>query len=122
MYNRKESEEMLIKLYEYKSCGGKHEESIFTKWFQNYYLYEKFGIDKRKAFYSSLINTKQITREEALDLLLERPIYPSLGIELRVMGYQKHSHFDYKTDKWFNRISKFIKLCRKIGSAVGRRP
>ena len=113
MYNRKESERMLIEKYGYKSTGEKHEENYFTWWFQNFYLYEKFGYDKRKAHYSSLINSGQMTRDEALFLLTANPVYPKFGIEKRVMEYPKKSHYDFKTDEWlFNAISKFIKLWR----------
>ena len=121
-YNRAEAEEMLIKSYGFQSTGGKHEENIFTKWFQNFYLPKKFGIDKRKAFYSSLINANQMTRKEAIDKLAIPPTYPLLEIEKTAMSYPKHDHSDYKQDKWFDRISKVIKICRKIGSAVGLRP
>lgn len=56
--------------------GGKHYESILTRWMQCYYLPHKFGIDKRKSHLSSLIMSGQITREEALQQL-EKPLYKS---------------------------------------------
>ena len=59
--------------YLLKDYGKKHNESSFTKFFQNYYLYEKFGIDKRKAHLSSLILSNKISREEALNLLNVKP-------------------------------------------------
>jgi N-acetyl sugar amidotransferase len=46
--------------------GGKHYESIYTRFFQGYVLPRKFGIDKRKAHLSTLINSGQISREAAL--------------------------------------------------------
>ncbi len=114
-YNRQESIESLTKRFGYKDYGDKHEESIFTKWFQNFYLFEKFAIDKRKAHYSSMINSGQMTRQEAMDKLTASPIYPSLGIEERVMKYPKHDHHDYSTDeKIFNFISAIIKKLRKV--------
>lgn len=56
--------------------GGKHYESILTRFMQCYYLPEKFGIDKRKSHYSSLIMSGQMTREEAIKKLKE-PLYPN---------------------------------------------
>jgi len=56
--------------------GGKHYESILTRFMQCYYLPKKFGVDKRKSHYSSLIATGQMTRDEALTLL-KKPLYPS---------------------------------------------
>lgn len=112
-YNRNESIELLKEKYGYKPYGNKHEESIFTSWFQNWYLFEKFNIDKRLAHFSSLINSGQMTRKEAMDLLAECPIYPKLGIESKVMKYLKRSHDDFKKDEWlFNTISKIIRFWR----------
>ena len=55
--------------------GGKHYESIFTRFFQAYYLPKKFGYDKRLAHLSTLICSGQITRDEALDEL-KKDVYP----------------------------------------------
>ena len=113
MYNRIESEKMLIELYGYKSCGEKHCENYFTNWHISFYLFEKFGFDKRKAHLSSLINSGQMTRKEALDLVAENPTYPTLGIEDRVMKYPKRSHDEFKKDEWlFNLIGSIIKKLR----------
>jgi hypothetical protein len=46
--------------------GGKHYESVYTRFWQGYVLPRKFGIDKRFAHFSDLINAGQMTREEAL--------------------------------------------------------
>lgn len=46
--------------------GGKHYESIYTRFFQGYILPRKFAIDKRKAHLSTLINSGQVTREAAV--------------------------------------------------------
>lgn len=99
MYNRKESEQMLIGQYGFQSTGEKHEENLFTRWFQSFYLFEKFGIDKRKAHYASLINAGQMTRKEAFDLLSDRPVYPEMGFERQAMKYQKRSHYNFKNDE-----------------------
>lgn len=59
---------------EWKYYGGKHHESIFTKFYQGYILPQKFGIDKRTAHYSTLICSGNMTRDEAL-FKLEQDIY-----------------------------------------------
>ena len=56
--------------------GGKHYESIYTRFFQSYILPRKFNIDKRKAHLSTLINSGQLTREQAL-VELKEPIFDS---------------------------------------------
>lgn len=59
----------------YEYYGGKHHESILTRFMQCWYLPEKFGVDKRKSHLSSLIISGQLTREEAL-ARLALPAYP----------------------------------------------
>lgn len=109
VYDREKAEKILIKEFGYKSTGGKHEENYFTWWHMNYYLYNKFGIDKRKAHFSSMINSRQMTRKEALSILTTAPVYPELGIEAKAIKYPKHEHSDYPLDKWYDRIAKFVK-------------
>lgn len=53
----------------WRDYGGKHYESVFTRYFQGYYLPHKFGFDKRIAHYSSLVLSDQMTRDEALDMM-----------------------------------------------------
>ena len=114
MYNRKESEQMLIEKYGFRSTGEKHCENRFTLWYMNFYLFTKFNIDKRKAHYSSLINSGQMTRSEAMELLAEPPVYERLNIdEIQVMKYKKRRHEDFKTDWVFPLISKVIRFLRK---------
>src|SRR3990167_10927821 len=110
MYRSSESKKMLTELYDWQDYGAKHEESVFTQWFQNYYLFEKFAIDKRKAHLSSLINSGQMHRSEALMLLGQNPVYPKIGLEEKVMRYPKRSHYDFPTDVWYDRLARFIKL------------
>ena len=46
--------------------GGKHYESIYTRWYQGYYLPSKFGFDKRRAHLSALVCAGQMTRAQGL--------------------------------------------------------
>lgn len=55
--------------------GGKHYESIYTRFYQAYILPQKFNIDKRKAHYSNLVCSGQMTRDEAL-LHMAEPVCP----------------------------------------------
>ena len=114
-YSRQESIKLLKEKYNFQETGEKHEENVFTKWFQSYYLYEKFGIDKRKAHYSSLINAGQMTRAEAMELLKAPPVYPKLGIEEKIMKYPKREHSEFKQDRWYGRIAKIINLWKYTG-------
>ena len=75
-YNRAEAKRILMKEFGWQDYGLKHYESVLTRFFQGYYLPTKFGIDKRKAHFSSLILSGQVTREEALEEL-KKPTYPT---------------------------------------------
>lgn len=72
-YNKKQAVEQLESIG-WKPYDRKHGESIFTKFFQNYYLPKKFGYDKRKPHLSSLIVSGQMSRLEALKEM-EKPLY-----------------------------------------------
>jgi N-acetyl sugar amidotransferase len=73
-YNKEKVKEILKKELDWKDYGGKHYESVFTRFYQGYILPEKFKVDKRKAHLSTLICSGQITKEEALEDL-RKPIY-----------------------------------------------
>jgi PP-loop superfamily ATP-utilizing enzyme len=110
-YKRDRAIKVLQETYDWGDYGDKHEENPFTKWFQNYYLPVRFNIDKRKAHYSSLIVSKQMTRSEAKDKLSQPAPYD--------MMYYEHlgepcSHFKYKTSKfWWDLLSNIYKLTKK---------
>lgn len=53
--------------------GGKHYESIYTRWYQGYYLPTKFGFDKRRAHLSALVCAGQMTRIQGLAELERNP-------------------------------------------------
>ena len=59
----------------WRNHGGKHYESVYTRWYQGWFLPVRFGYDKRKTHLSSLICSGEITRADAL-LQLEQPVYP----------------------------------------------
>lgn len=72
----------------YKPYPRKHGESLFTKLFQNHYLPQKFGIDKRRPHFASLIVSGQMTRDEAL-VKLDEPLYDSAELEIDITYFCK---------------------------------
>jgi N-acetyl sugar amidotransferase len=60
--------------------GGKHYESVFTKFYQAHILPVKFGIDKRRIHLSDLVMNGELTRDEALQQL-DAPLYDPLQLE-----------------------------------------
>lgn len=74
-YKKSEAMKTLEKELGFQYYAQKHFESIYTRFFQGYILPKKFGYDKRKLHFSSLICAGEMTREEALEALKEPP-YP----------------------------------------------
>jgi len=128
-YIKNEAMEFLNKEYGWKPYPQKHFESRFTKFYEGYWLPEKFGFDTRKVQFSSLILTGQMTREEALEKL-KKPAYDSetiddefkyiatkLGISVEELkGYFDAPNKSYKDYK--NQESMFI-LGAKILKLIG---
>lgn len=74
-YNKNEAKKNIISELNWRDYGGKHYESVFTRFYQGYILPQKFKVDKRKAHLSNLIFSGQLTKQEAL-AELQQPIYP----------------------------------------------
>lgn len=88
-YNKAEAMRVLQDELGWVYYGGKHYESIYTRFYQAYILPRKFSIDKRKAHYSNLICSGQMTREQALEMM-DEPVYPeNLLIEDRAYVIKK---------------------------------
>jgi hypothetical protein len=83
-YHYAEAKEIIAREVGWRDYGGKHYESVFTRWFQGYYLPTRFGFDKRLAHYSSLIVAGEMSRDDALELL-ETQNYPD---ELRKQDHE----------------------------------
>ncbi len=73
-YFKEDAINLLAERFGWQRYAHKHYESRFTRFYEGYWLPRKFGYDKRRAHFSSLILTGQMTREEALDRLA-RPAY-----------------------------------------------
>jgi len=82
-------ERLLFEKYGWESFQHKHHESRFTRFYEDYWLPRKFGYEKRRAHFSSLILTGQMTRDEALDRISK----PELSHEFL------SKEFDYIAEK-----------------------
>lgn len=66
-YIKKQAIKELNKLYGWQEYPQKHYESRFTRFYESFWTPKKFNFDKRRAYFSSEILTKQMSREEAID-------------------------------------------------------
>lgn len=134
-YNKNEAKKMLAKETGWRDYGGKHYESVYTRFFQGYYLPKKFGFDKRRAHLSSIIVSSGMTREEAL-AEMEKPIYPEgllredmqfvikkFGITQAKFDKILHAplkrHTDYPSHYFlFHRMRKYKNIFRRIATSA----
>ena len=66
-YIKKDAEDELARLFGWQRFQHKHHESRFTRFYEDYWLPRRFGYQKRRAHFSSLIMTGQMTRDQALE-------------------------------------------------------
>jgi N-acetyl sugar amidotransferase len=116
-YKQEEAKALLKAKFGWQEYPHKHYESRFTKFYEGFWKPKKFGIDCRKAQFSSLILTGQMTRAEALEKL-SRPawdeetiksefgyIATKLGITVgELQSYLEgpnRSYRDFKNQEWF---------------------
>jgi hypothetical protein len=108
----------------------KHGESFITRFYQDYFLPTRFGVDKRRAHLSNLIMNGEISRKNVLEQLSAPGAESSLEADIEYfcsklelsrhdfegfMGSRKHFHEDYKTMK----DMYIYKLGLKIKSVLG---
>lgn len=105
-YNKEKAMEIMTAKLGWRYYGGKHHESRFTKFFQAYYLPHKFGYDKRRSHYASLIVSGQTTRDEALKEM-QKELYPPVEL---------NDDFDYVAKKLgitSEKLKEYIEQPRK---------
>lgn len=123
-YNKKSAIELLEKEYGWKPYPQKHFESRFTKFFESYWLPERFGFDPRRVMFSSLILTGQMTREDAIEQLKNPSYDPStidedfkyiankLGITTEELvsyfNMPKKYYWDYKNNINIFRLGAYV--------------
>lgn len=115
-YGKKDAEDELERLFGWKRFKHKHHESRFTRFYEDYWLPRKFGFQKRRAHFSSLIMTGQMTREAALDrvsrpemdeqFLKQEFEYVASKLDLSVEELQaifdgkNKTYHDYRNKRW----------------------
>lgn len=130
-YNKESAMQLLEGKLGWVYYGGKHYESIYTRFYQSYVLPKKFNIDKRRAHYANMVLSGQLTRDEAL-VAIEQPVAPKDVLEadlkytLKKLGLSAEQ-FDailvspnktflgYKNSKWiFELAKKLVNASRRF--------
>jgi len=115
-YSRQQAMQLLTEHLGWRPYGDKHYESIYTRWYQGYYLPTKFGIDKRRAYLSCHVLAGDMTRQEALNQI-QNPPYAGWNVEqdtqfvMKKLGLSEaamrqileappKTHADYRSNAW----------------------
>jgi N-acetyl sugar amidotransferase len=133
-YAKEDAKKMLAAELGWRDYGGKHHDSIYTRFYQAYVTQRKFHFDKRRVHLSNLICSGQMTREEALHQMNQDPYPRNQIIEdeqfvLKKLGLSKDefeaimdlpivSHKDYPSNSFlFERMPTVVKRLRKIATS-----
>ena len=128
-YVKEDAIKLLSDKFGWQEYKNKHYENVFTRFYEGYYLVKKFGYDKRRCYFSSLILTEQMTREEAIKELCENPydekqaledmtfIAKKLGLKVEefqeIINGENKTYRDYKNQA--DTLNFFIHLAQKFG-------
>ena len=133
-YSKKRAIKLLEQQFGWQYYGGKHYESVFTKFYQSYILPRKFNIDKRLVHFSSLIRNGEMTRDEAL-CELDKDLYPGATLKFEkdyvlkklqlsesdfeeIMRLKPVSHINYGSDySGLNMVKKYYRMLFKKNKA-----
>lgn len=129
-YTKQMASKTLSETYGWKPYPQKHFESRFTRFYEGYWLPERFGYDTRRVQFSSLILTGQMKREDALEQL-RKPAYDPATIEhefdyvarkLGISSDELRSYFtmprktyaNYRNQRWLFDLG--AKVLQRIGT------
>jgi N-acetyl sugar amidotransferase len=133
-YDKNKAKGLLAGKLGWRDYGGKHYESVWTRFFQGYYLPVKFGFDKRVAHLSTMICSNQITRKDAL-AEMKKPTYDETllkqdmafvikkfglteGEFLSILQQPNKSATDYPSHHFlFHTLMKYKNIFRKIATS-----
>ncbi len=88
-YDKAAAKQLLIERFGWVDYGGKHYESVYTRFYQGWILPTRFGYDKRRMHLSTLVCSGQVTRGQALAELEQPPYDAALAAEDKVFVAKK---------------------------------
>lgn len=132
-YIKEDAKKLLTERFGWQPYPQKHFESRFTRFYESYWLPERFGYDVRRVQFSSLIVTDQMSRDEALREL-ETPPYDEasigqdiefvankLGVSVsdmhEYMQLPKRSYRDFKSQRQIYEVG--ARVLKALGIEIG---
>ena len=123
-YIKKDAVDLRSTKFGWQPYPQKHFESRFTKFYESYWLYERFGYDVRRVQFSSLILTNQMKRSDAIKILKNKPydvenikhdiefVANKLKVSVSDINHYfnlpKRNYKSYRSQKYIYNIGSFI--------------
>lgn len=128
-YFKESAMDELASRFGWQKYAHKHYESRFTRFYEGYWLPKKFGFDKRRAHFSSLVLTGQLTREQALERIAQPPYddatveqdfeYVATKLDLSVNELKEILAGSPKTFRDYDNSMRLIELGTRVLRATG---
>ena len=128
-YIKKDAEKKLEDFCGWEKFQHKHHESRFTRFFEDYWLPKKFKIDRRRAHFSSLILTDQMTRDNAINRIKSPELdehflecefeYVAQKLDMDVEKLSDIFHGESKSVNDYKNKQKIIEIASRVSTLVG---
>jgi N-acetyl sugar amidotransferase len=128
-YYKEDAMQQLVDKFGWQRYPNKHYESRFTRFYEGFWLLNKFGYDKRRAHFSSLILTGQLSRADALERLTPSPYSPEqieqdfqyIATKLSISEAELQALFDApnKSYRDYSNVMPIMSLGAKIFRLLG---
>jgi N-acetyl sugar amidotransferase len=116
-YQKSQAMKVLGEELGWRPYGGKHYESVYTRFYQGYILKQKFGFDKKRAHLANLVLSGDMAREQALAAVQEEDYigtdiyFEDREFTIKKLGLNKaqfedimtlpvKTHYDYPNNSW----------------------
>ena len=121
-----DAEQELFEKFKWQKYPQKHFESRFTKFYEAYWTPRKFKFDKRRAYFSSLILTNQMSRKDALLKIKSSPLsddemreefrYIANKLDWSVEEFEEIFKGENKSFRDYKNNLKLIQFCTKLAN------
>jgi N-acetyl sugar amidotransferase len=135
-YQKSEAVKVMERELGWRPYGGKHYESVYTRFYQGYILKQKFGFDKKRAHLANLVLSGDMTREQAMtevqkedyigtDLYFKDREFTIKKLALteaefeEIMAVPVKTHYDYPNNSWaLERMPKVFRAFKRFVTRI----
>lgn len=135
-YKKSEAINILKDELGWRPYGGKHFESVYTRFYQGYILKHKFGFDKKRAHLANLVLSHDMSRSQALEEIAKEDyigtqlynedrefVIKKLGLTKdqfeAIMNLPVKTHYDYPNNSWLlESMPRMYKIFKRLATKI----